>query len=173
MAVAAISFLTGAAMNLFIRKKAYNLLDRYDVLDDTGRLAYTADGLLIRFKGYLVVRDRAGIELLTLKKGANLLFANYTLTASEDAGKVLATMEQQFERCPAFDIAIGKERLKLRGNLRACDFEILRDMEPHARIRKRELRWGETYVLSVTNIQDAPVYCAITAALDNALFHNR
>ena len=30
-------------MNLFIRKKAYNLLDRYDVLDDTGRLAYTAD----------------------------------------------------------------------------------------------------------------------------------
>ncbi len=25
-------------MNLFIRKKAYNLLDRYDVLDDTGGL---------------------------------------------------------------------------------------------------------------------------------------
>ena len=55
-------------MNLFIRKKAYNLLDRYDVLDDTGRLAYTADGLLVRFKGFLVVRDRAGIELLALKK---------------------------------------------------------------------------------------------------------
>ena len=160
-------------MNLFIRKKAYNLLDRYDILDDTGRLAYTADGLLIRFRGYLVMRDRAGIELLTLKKGSHLLFANYTLTTTEDAGKVLATMEQQFEVHPSFDITIGKEQLKLRGNLRACDFEILHDAELHARIRKRELRWGETYILSVTNMQDAPVYCAITAALDNALFHNR
>ena len=82
-------------------------------------------------------------------------------------------MEQQFDIHPAFSISIGDDHLKLRGNLRACDFEILCDEEPLARIRKRNLRWGETYVLSVTNIQDAPVYCAITAALDNALFHNR
>ncbi len=160
-------------MNLFIRKKAYNLLDRYDVLDDTGRLAYTVDGFLIRFKGYLVMRDRAGIELLTLQKGPSLLFANYTAVSSEEPGKVLATMRQQFDLRPSFQIMMGQEQFLLRGNLHACDFDILHGEEPHARIRKRELRWGETYVLSVTNIQDAPVYSALAAALDNALFHNR
>lgn len=159
-------------MNLFIRKKAYNLLDRYDVLDDTGRLAYTADGLLIRFKGYLVMRDRAGVELLTLRKGSNLFFSNYTAESSDNDGEILATMQQKFDIHPSFQITIGGSRLELRGNLRACDFEILQNDELHGRIRKRNLRWGETYVLSVANIQDAPVYCALTAALDNALFHN-
>ena len=160
-------------MNLFIRKKAYNLLDRYDVLDDTGRLAYTADGLLIRVKGHRVMRDRAGLELLSLKKGANLLFANYSVASQEEPDKVLATMQQQFNMRPVFQISIGENSFLLRGNLRACDFEILQGGEPYARIRKRELRWGETYVLSVSNMQDAPVYCALTIALDNALFHNR
>ena len=159
-------------MNLFIRKKAYNLLDRYDVLDDTGRLAYTADGLLIRFKGYLVMRDRAGVELLTLRKGSNLFFSNYTAESSDNDGEILATMQQKFDIHPSLLITIGGDRLELRGNLRACDFEILQNDELHGRIRKRNLRWGETYVLSVANIQDAPVYCALTAALDNALFHN-
>lgn len=157
-------------MNLFIRKKAYNLLDRYDVLDDTGRLAYTADGLLVRFKGYLVMRDRAGIDLLTLKKGSHLLFANYILLSPEE--KVLATMSQQFHMRPSFQITVGEEHYQLCGNLHACDFEILQRKEPLAKIRKRSLRWGDTYILSVTNVQDAPFYCAISIALDNALFHN-
>lgn len=157
-------------MNLFIRKKAYNLLDRYDVLDDTGRLAYTADGLLVRFKGCLVMRDRAGIELLTLKKGTNLLFANYTVLSPEE--ETLATVSQQFHLRPTFQITFGQKQYQLCGNLRACDFEILHNVEPLAKIRKRALRWGDTYILSVPSMQDAPLYCAITAALDNALFHN-
>ena len=101
------------------------------------------------------------------------MFANYSVASQEEPDKVLATMQQQFNMRPVFQISIGENSFLLRGNLRACDFEILQGGEPYARIRKRELRWGETYVLSVSNMQDAPVYCALTIALDNALFHNR
>ena len=90
----------GAVMNLFIRKKAYNLLDRYDILDDTGRLAYTADGFLTRLKGSLVMRDRAGAELLTLRKDLNPLFCQYTIASFENPEKILSTMRQQFSLLP-------------------------------------------------------------------------
>lgn len=163
----------GAVMNLFIRKKAYNLLDRYDILDDTGRLAYTADGFLTRLKGSLVMRDRAGAELLTLRKDLNPLFCQYTIASFENPEKILATMRQQFSMRPQFQLSVGDDNLFLRGNLRATHFDIFQKEEPHARILRRELRWGETYILSVSNIQEAPVYCALATALDNALFHNR
>ncbi|MBE6935705.1 MAG: hypothetical protein E7458_04295 [Ruminococcaceae bacterium] len=159
-------------MNLFIRKKAYNLLDRYDVLDDTGRLAYTADGFLSRLKGHLTMRDRAGVELLSIHKSFNPLFANYSIEPV-DTGTHGATLRQQFRMRPTFLLDTGREQLTLRGNLHACDFEFLMDGEVRARIRKRNLRWGETYVLSVADMQAAPIYCAIVVALDNALFHNR
>lgn len=159
-------------MNLFVRKKAYTFLDRYDVLDDTGRLAYTADGYLTRLKGSLVMRDRAGVELLSIHKGWNPFFAQYSIEPV-DTGTHGAEVHQKFSVHPTFRVDTGMEELTLRGNLHACDFEFLVGGEVRARIRKRNLRWGETYVLSVADMQAAPIYCAITIALDNALFHNR
>lgn len=156
-------------MNLFIRKKPYNLLDKYDILDDTGRIAYIADGLLIRIKGNLIVRDRAGTDILTIKKSANFLYANYEI---ETADGLRATMLQQFNAAPFFKISADRENFILRGNLRACDFDISNGEIIYARIRKRNLRWGDTYVLSLSDMQYAPVFCAFSIAADNALFHN-
>jgi len=41
-----------------------------------------------------------------------------------------------------------------------------------ADIRKRSLRWGDTYILSIQDLEYAPILCAMTVCLDNALFHN-
>ncbi len=159
-------------MNYFVRKQVYRLLDRYDILDDGGRLLYTADGFLTRLKGRLVMRDRNGFEILTVRKTANPFFANYTIHAAEDPDEILAVMRQRFSVRPSFQISLGNEQFALRGNLRASNFDILRGTEPCARVYKRELRWGDTYVVALPNDTDAEIYCALAAALDNALFHN-
>ena len=61
-------------MNLFIRKKAYIFMDRYNVLDDTGRVVYSADGKLVRLLGKIEIRDRAGVMVLRIRKGFNPFF---------------------------------------------------------------------------------------------------
>lgn len=160
-------------MNLFIRKNVYHLLDRYDVLNESGQLTFTADGFLSRLKGRLIMRDKAGIEILRLRKRCNLLFANYTITAEDFPDEPLAVVRQRFSFRPHFQITLGDDTLELRGNLRASNFDMFRASEPCARILKREMSWGDTYILSLSDIDAAPVYAALTIALDNALFHNR
>lgn len=157
-------------MNLFIRKKTYNLLDKYDILDENGRLVYTADGLLVRPAGRLVMRDREELEILTLRKSANPFFANYSITTLEDPDEKFASMKQLFALRPTFHIEIAKTGYEVFGNLRACNFNIMCGTELYARIYKRDLRWGDTYILSIADSERMPIFCALTAALDNALY---
>ncbi len=156
-------------MNLFIRKKAYILMDRYNVLDDTGRVIYSVDGKLVRHFGKLEMRDRAGIQILEIEKGPNPFFASYTIGEN---GASRAQLRQNFKLLPDFSLQLDNQDFTVSGNLHACDFEILAAGSSAARIRKRNLRWGDTYILSIQNLEYAPVLSAITVCLDNALFHN-
>ena len=156
-------------MNLFIRKKAYILMDRYNVLDDTGRVIYSVDGKLVRHFGKLEMRDRAGIEILEIAKGSSPFFSSYTIC---EHGKARAQLRQNFKLLPDFSLQLDGQDFSVAGNLHACDFEILAGEASAARIRKRNLRWGDTYILSIQNLEYAPVLSAMTVCLDNALFHN-
>ena len=155
-------------MNLFIRKKAYIFMDRYNVLDDTGRVVYSVDGKLVRLLGRLEIRDRAGILVLRIRKNFNPFFSIYTIE-NDDGLRVV--LKQSFRVRPFFRFDVNEETFTVTGNLRACDFDIYNETDPVASIRKRSLRWGDTYILSVQNLENAPVFCAMTICLDNALFH--
>ena len=156
-------------MNLFIRKKAYIFMDRYNVLDDSGRSVYSIDGKLVRYFGKLEMRDRAGIKVLDISKGANPFFASYSIA---DNGEEKASVRQKFKVRPHFDFTYGGKTFEITGSIRACDFAVMDGENIAARIRKRSLRWGDTYVLSIQDLDLAPVFCSMTVCLDNALFHN-
>jgi uncharacterized protein YxjI len=156
-------------MFLFVRKKAYTLLDRYDVIDDTARLVLTADGKLTRFRGQLVMRDRAGQEVMRIFKSPNPLYANYTMTAQE---KLYASMRQQLSVKPTFEIQSDDGNYLIRGNLQASEFVMLRDDAQFGEIKRKYLQWGDCYVLEFSNTQFANLCCALVIALDNAMYHN-
>ncbi len=156
-------------MNLFIRKKAYILMDRYNVLDDTGRVVYSVDGKLVRHFGKLEVRDRAGIQILEIQKGPSPFFSTYTISAN---GTLRAQLRQNFKLLPDFSLQLDGQDYLISGNLHACDFVISQKETVAARIRKRNLRWGDTYILSIQNLEYASILSAMTVCLDNAMFHN-
>ena len=155
-------------MNLFIRKKAYIIMDRYNVVDETGRAVYSIDGKLIRHFGKLEMRDRAGIQLFEIRKGANPFFSSYTITSDEKE----ALVRQTFSVKPFFEFEYGENKFSITGNIRACDFAVTHGEKIVAGIRKRSLRWGDTYVLTIHELEYVPIFCALTVCLDNALFHN-
>ncbi len=155
-------------MNLFIRKKAYIFMDRYNVLDDTGRVIYSVDGKLVRLLGRLEIRDRAGVMVLRIRKSFNPFFCHYTV--ENDEGRSIQ-IKQNFRVRPLFSFEDGDSMFTVTGNLRACDFSIYREDGPVASLRKRSLRWGDTYILSVQDLEIAPLLCALTICIDNALFH--
>ena len=157
-------------MTIFVRKNIYHLLDRYDILDDSGQLIYTADGLLTRLNGRLILRDKLGIEVLRLRKSANPLFSKYRITTFEDPDEPLAEIRQCFTFRPRFHIVISGEPYELRGNLRASNFELTYGGTLCARVLKRVMSWGDTYVVTLSDPDNAPIYGAIAAALDNALY---
>jgi len=156
-------------MNLFIRKKAYIFMDRYNVLDDTGRVVYSIDGKLIRYFGNLEMRDRAGVQVLEISKGSNPFFSNYMITQNDVER---ASLLQKFRVRPCFKFKLDDHEFSVFGNLRACDFSVVSGEKTLADIRKRSLRWGDTYILSIQDLEYAPILCAMTVCLDNALFHN-
>jgi len=160
-------------MNYLIRKKSYILLDRYDVLDENNHLVFTADGLLMRPCGRLTVASPDGDPHLTLHKHWNPFFANYRLASPDNPDETRGEIRQRFHISPHFKIKLGNAELLLEGDLRAHNFCVWQDMSLKARIRKRELRWGDTYILSIGEDVDPATYAAITVALDNALYHNR
>ena len=156
-------------MNLFVRRKEYTFLDRYDVLDDTSRLVITADGKLTRFRGHLTMRDRAGKMMFSIHKQPVPFFANYSI---RDRDFEFANMKQRFSLFPTFNIAGEAGIYTIKGNLRAHDFEILHDGVAYGKIHRRLLKWGDCYVLAFSNTEDVPLFCALTIALDNAMYHN-
>lgn len=146
-------------------------MDRYDVLDDSGRLVYTVDGKVWPFGGSLVMRDRAGAEMLKIAKRPNPFFAAYTLSELSDAEEEPATVSQRFSLKPRFELRAGEELYTVQANLRACDYDIFNRDSSYALIRKRDLRWGETYILSIQDLREAPVFSALAVCIDTALFH--
>ena len=157
-------------MNLFIRKKAYIFMDRYNVLDDTGRVVYSADGKLVRLLGKIEIRDRAGVMVLRIRKGFNPFFCVYTV--ENDEGRSVR-IKQNFRVRPLFSFVDGDRMFTVTGNFRACDYRIFREDGPVGSLRKRSLRWGDTYILSVQDLEIAPLLCALTICIDNALFHHK
>lgn len=157
-------------MNLFIRKKAYIFMDRYNVLDDTGRVVYSIDGKLIRRFGQLEMRDRAGVLTYRIEKDINPFFPSYTI--SDESDSVQASLIQKFNIHPNFEFDFDNNTYSITGNIRACDFAVMSGESVAAKIAKRSLRWGDTYILSIQDLEIAPVFCAMTVCLDNALFHN-
>lgn len=159
-------------MNLFVRKNIYHLLDRYDVLDESGQLIYTADGFLTRLHGRLILRDKYGIEVMRLRKRFNPFFAKYALCTAEEPDIPIVAMRQRFSFCPHFSIVYQDVDYELRGNLRASNFDIHQADTLCSRVLKREMSWGDTYVVTLTDPDVIPVFASIAIALDNALYHN-
>ena len=157
-------------MNLFIRKKAYIFMDRYNVLDDTGRVVYSVDGKLLRLIGHLEIRDRAGVMVLRIRKGFNPFFSVYTVDNDDGAS---VRIKQNFRVRLLFSFVADGQMFTVSGNFRACDYSIYREDGPVGSLRKRSLRWGDTYILSVQDLEIAPLLCALTICIDNALFRRR
>ena len=144
-------------------------MDRYNVVDDTGRVVYSIDGKLIRYFGTLEMRDRAGVPILQIGKDANPFFSGYSITQKETQ---CATLKQKFRVRPQFTFTLDGHEYTVFGNLRACDFTVVSGEKTLADVRKRSLRWGDTYILSIHDLEYMPILCAMTVCLDNALFHN-
>lgn len=119
--------------------------------------------------GQLEMRDRTGIVIFKITKGLNPFFSSYSVS---DNVQEQASLIQKFSLRPNFDLEFNGRSYQISGNIRACDFTIVSDDVVLARIAKRSLRWGDTYILSIQDLESAPILCAITVCLDNALFHN-
>ena len=158
-------------MNLYIRKKAYTFMDRYDVLDDTGRLVYMLDGKITVFGGKMTLRDHEGVELYELRKNVDPFFGNYKVIDLSD-GAEAAVIRQQFHIHPRFRMTAGEQTYTVRGNLKACDYDIYNTGSSYALLRKRTLRWGNTYVLSLQDYNYAPLFTSLVVGIDAAVFHH-
>ena len=83
-------------------------------------------------------------------------------------GSVIRYVGPARAEMPAFE-----RKIDLRGNLRASYFELYRDDTLCARILKRVMSWGDTYVVTLTDPDTVPLFGALAVAVDNALYHNR
>ncbi|GAA0079019.1 hypothetical protein UT300005_33980 [Clostridium sp. CTA-5] len=133
-------------------------------------------GLLDNFLGniislgtkiYIYNLDEA--ETIMIKKKKKFIWNQYDIFI--DSSKYASLCEEKTWFKPNLSINTIDGAYKIKGNIFARDFFIVKDKEVMATIKKRRLTISDCYEISVFQEECYKLFIAITIAIDN-LYHN-
>jgi uncharacterized protein YxjI len=148
-----------------LREKLFSIGDDYWIETDDGDRAYKVNGKALRFRQTLVIENRSGEELFTIRE--KKLSVRDKMEIERDGNTVATVKKALIGIRDRFSIEVehGSD-LSAKGNFLDHEYEIERDGAKAAEISKRWLRVRDAYGIAVAPAQDDALILAITVCIE-------
>jgi len=155
-------------MRYIIRERFFRLGEDSDITDERGQPIYQVDGKVLTMRDTLVVRDRTGAEVATVRRQLVALRPTYHITRQgQEVAEVRKRLLSPFVDRFTIDIP-GPADLSMTGNLFAHEYIIARGDRVVATVSKRWISLTETYGVDIAPGEDDLLILASVLALDLA-----
>jgi uncharacterized protein YxjI len=154
-----------------MRERVFAIGDDFWVETDGGERAFRIDGKALRLRKTLVVEDRSGEELFTVRERKLSVRDKMTIERDGDTAatvkKALIGLRERYN----IDLDGGGE-LQAKGNIVDHEYEIERDGDIIARVSKRWFRVRDTYGIEIAVGENDAFLIAATVCIDQ-MAHDR
>lgn len=149
-------------MRLLFKQRLFSWLDSYDIYNEAGEPVYTVQGQLA-WGHCLKIFDVAGRELGTVKEKVFTVFPTFEIYLGE---QYMGCINKEFSFLkPRFNIECNGWTVD--GNWLEWDYRILDPAGREVAVVSKELfHWADTYVLDITQPQDALCVLMLVLAID-------
>jgi uncharacterized protein YxjI len=148
-----------------LREKLFSIGDDYWIETDDGERVFKVNGKALRFRRTLVIEDRSGAELFTIREKKLTVRDKMEI---ERHGETVATVKKALIGIrDRFSIEVEHgDDLSAKGNFLDHEYEIERDGDKAAEISKRWLRVRDAYGIAVAPGQDDALILAVTVCIE-------
>ncbi len=151
-------------MQLLIKQRFFSWTDKYDVYDGYGNVKYSVKGEFFSLGHRLHVYDAYGNEVGIVKQKLLTILPVFEL---EINGKTVGRVERRFSMFrPKYDVDLRGWRAE--GDFLNWNYEVWQACSMAARITKKLLAWGDTYVLEYADPADELPALMLVLAIDAA-----
>lgn len=150
-------------MKLLFKQRLFSWFDSYDIYDDMGNVVYEVKGQLA-WGHCLKIFDVCGQEAGTVKEKVLTLLPKFEIYDKND--KYIGSIRKEFTLLkPRYDIDFNGWNVK--GSILEWDYTITGENgETIATISKELLHMTDTYVMDITNPEDALSVLMFVLAID-------
>ncbi len=160
-------------MELHFRQGVLFTRNKYDIFDENERPVFHVQGKRFTWGAKIHLYDLAGKKLYFIRQKVTF-FPEYAIFQGENLCARIKTVYSLFNPRVSVESSLGNfevtGNLEITGNLY---FKILRNGQAMGEMRPPRLSWGETYVLSVYDPEDAAFFTALAIAADKCLYNNK
>lgn len=149
-------------MELLFKQRFFSWFDSYDIYDEAGQTVYTVKGQL-SWGHCLNIYDAQGSFLGTVKERVLTWLPKFEMYLKE---QYIGCIHREFTLFhPKFTVDCNGWQVE--GDLWEWDYRILsRNGQVVATVSKELLNWTDTYVINVTDPQDALCVLMLVLAID-------
>lgn len=152
-------------MKLYIRQKAFSLVDRFSIFDEDGAERYYAEGEFLLFGRRLHLYDLEGREAALIEKKVwSFLTRYFVYTGGEEP---VAEIVREFSFRPRY--SINGPGWDVSGNLTEHTYEVRDGERIIAVVEKEWLTWGDCYELNIAPDVDEVMALAVLLGIDCAV----
>ena len=152
-------------MKLYIKQRVFTYKDKFNVLNASDNIEYTAKGKIIALSKRFNIEDNKGKRVATIKKKIFSIFPSYKI-------KIIGDQSYHLKR--KFTFFKQKYKVKplgweLKGDFMAHNYEMKSKEGTIMSIRKQWFKFGDSYELDIPNENNALLSTCIVIAVDAEL----
>ena len=155
-------------MRYIIKERFFRLGEDSDILDESARPVFHADGKVLTLRDRLVINDLSGREVASVHRRLLAFRPTYEIgVRGREAAQVRKHLFTPFRDSFTIDVP-GPDDLEMTGNLLDHDFTIRRGDRVVATVSKAWLTMRDTYGVEIAPGEDDLLILASVLALDLA-----
>jgi uncharacterized protein YxjI len=153
-------------MRYVLKEKLFDWGDDYAIRDESGREVYRVDGKVLAIGDKLVLEDRDGNTVATIRKKLISLRSAYEI--HRDGHHAATVTKALFSplRCKFSVDLPGPADMEARGDILDHEYELTRDGQRVAEVSKRWISIRDTYAIDVAEGEDDVLVLACAVVLE-------
>lgn len=155
-------------MQYFIKQKVFSFKDKFNITNEAQETLYQVEGKVFSIKNKLSLFNPTGDVVLEASKKLFQFLPKYTITTPD--GQELAKVHKRFTLLRhKFSVFAGNQELIVTGNIIGHNFEIEKEGQFVASIKKKLFSFGDSYVIDIRDEVNQELYLFIVIIIDQIL----
>lgn len=147
---------------LYIKQKVFSLGGKFTVKDERQNDKYFVEGSVFSIKKSFVIRDTQDNEIATITKKMFSLHPTFYVAVEGEKEIIIKKALTLFKT----RYHIEAEGLEINGDWWERNFDVLRDGQRVASVRKKLLSWGDTFEVEIKDERLEHTIIALVIAID-------
>lgn len=159
-------------MKLYMKQKAFSLVDKYKIFDENQKLIYHVEGQFFSWRGKMtLMKNNQPIYYFSHRV---FTFINRYLDIFNKHGEKIGELVKRFSfLTPRITVDIKNKPYEINGEIFAHNFTIYHDQKLVATVTKKWISWGDTYEIDINQEEDIDFIVTLVIGIDTTIHNDR